>query len=213
MKRLVIILAALLVPLAANAQDVETTGEAASENPRLLGIPMESIELGGGWLNYTGEPADQIAPGPAWALRATLDASRPVDVELGYAGGFGSLYDIPGAPDDPFNIYSNGLQANAKINPFTFVEDIVPMTPFVLAGIGIDRLSVAQDPRLATEFRSDTMGTVPLAAGVDVDVTDTVRLSGRGQYDLFIDNEIIPTEDSTSSDRLTFTLNLGVTQF
>jgi hypothetical protein len=213
MKRLLIIVAALSIPVAASAMDVETAKRAPQNNPKVFGVPLDSLQVGGGWSNYTGDPASQLAPGPAWSIRGTLDTSNPVDVELGYDGGINSIYNVPDAPDDPFNLYTNGVQANAKINPIVIDNEIAPVRPFALLGIGLDRLSVAKDPRLATEFRSDTVGTVPLAVGVDVDLGDQFRLSGRGQYDLMFDNEVIPTQQKTSSDRYSVTLNLGVMQF
>jgi hypothetical protein len=214
MKRLLTILAALSIPVAASAAPaVETAERAPQSNPHVLGMPLDSLQLGGGWNNYTGDPAGSIAPGPAWAVRATLDASEPVDIEANYEGGINSLYGIPGAADNPFNLYTNGLNVAAKLNPIVLENSIAPVRPFVLTGIGIDRLSVAKDPRLATQFQSDTVGDVPIAAGVDVDLGDQFRLSGRGQYDLMFDNEVIPTQNKTSSDRLSFTLNVGVTDF
>jgi hypothetical protein len=211
--KVLIILAAAALPAAAHAAEVEISDRAAQDNPRILGMALESVEVGAGLGNYTGDPAERIAPGPAWALRATLDASAPVDVEVGYVGGINSIYDVPRAPDDPFNIYTNGLQASAKINPVTIENDVAPVRPFVLTGLGVERLSVATDPRLSTEFRSDTMGSVPLALGVDVDLGEQFQLTGRGQYDLMFDNEIVPTQASTDSDRFAVTLSFGVTQF
>lgn len=206
-KYLLVAWAALLAaaPVTAKALSVEKS-EVREDNRKIFGAPINSLNVGVGYGNWTGEAANQITGGVAWTARLDVDVTQPVKLEVGYFGGINSL--TPSALDN-FNIYTNQIQAAAQIRPVRIWE----VEPYVSGGIGLTRASLAKNPTLNAVFQSDTMGVVPLAVGAQWDFTRNWAVGARAQWDILFDNEILVTENTTSSDRWSLTANVGLTHF
>lgn len=196
---------ALALPATAGAVEVERV-ERSESDLQLFGIPVDSLNAGIGYNNWTGDAAPDIAPGFAWDLNVNLDVTQPVDLQVGYAGAVNSF-----TPEelDEFNLYTNEVTAAAQVQPV----EISGFQPFVSGGIGLARASVAKNPQLNVEYQSDTMGSVPLAAGTDYKLSETIKIGARAHWDILFDNEIDTTQDTTDSDRWGFLINVGATQF
>mgnify|MGYP001195558174 CR=1 FL=1 len=208
MRRYLLVVAAALVglPGAAEALEVRAAERAKEGNAQIFGIPVDSLSAGLGYGNWTGEAAPDIAPGFGWNVALDLDATRPVDLEVRYQGNVNS---IAASGLEEFNIYNNQIAASAQVQPVRVGE----VEPFVSGGIGLARASLAKNPDLNTEFQSDTMGVIPLAAGAQYDLTDNLVLGAHAHLDVLFDNEILTQEETTDSDRWGIMINLGATNF
>lgn len=195
----------LVAPATGKALSV-TKSEVRDDNRKILGAPINSLNVGAGYGNWTGEAADQITGGVAWSARLDLDVTQPVKLEVGYFGGINSL--TPNNLDE-FNIYMNQVEAAAQVRPVRIWE----VEPYLSGGIGLARASLAKNPTLNVDFQSDTMGVVPLAAGAQWNFARNWALGARAQWDILFDNEILTQEATTSSDRWSLTANVGATHF
>lgn len=207
-KYLLLAAAALLavpasVPAAENAWGPTPRSES---DKNVFGVPVDQVSVGLGLGNYTGDFAKDVGAGSSWNVGADLDISRPVDLEVNYVGGINSFNgDI-----DAFNAYTNGIQADLQLEPWTWDNRF---TPYVAGGLGLNRISVAKDVNLNQDFQSDTAGAIPLAGGLDVKIAKNWVAGARAQYDILFDNEVIVGENSTNSDRTSFMLKFGATNF
>lgn len=195
----------LAAPATVRALSVEKS-EVREDNRKILGAPINSLSVGGGYANWTGEAADDITGGVTWDARLDLDVTQPIKLEIGYFGGVNSL--TPSELDE-FNLYTNQLQAAAQVRPVRIWQ----LEPYLSGGIGVTRVSVAKNPVLNVQYQSDTMGVVPLAAGVQWNFVPSWVLGARAQWDILFDNEILVQEDTTDSDRWSLTANIGLTRF
>jgi hypothetical protein len=198
---------ALALPAAGSARVRVEPHERSDTDKNLLGMPVEDVNVGVGYGNWTGDVANDLSAGVAWNVAADLDVTRPVDLELNYVGGVNSF-----APTElnEFNLYTNGVQAAVQVEPWDINDRL---TPYASGGLGLSRLSVARNPDLSPEFQSDTLGTVPIALGADYDIGRSFTLGARAQYDFTFDNELVTTQDKTSSDRSSFMVRLGSSGF
>jgi opacity protein-like surface antigen len=178
----------------------------ADTTTNVFGLPLDEVSVGFGLGNYTADFANDVGAGSSWNLGADLDITRPLDLEVNYVGGINSLQ----GDQSEFNAYTNGIQAQLQLEPWTWDDTF---TPYVSGGVGLNRISVAKNPQLNRDFQSDTAGAIPLAAGLDIQVTDDIIAGARAQYDILFDNEVIVGENSTDSDRTSFMLKLGTSAF
>jgi len=208
MRRYLLVMAAALVglPSAASALEVRAAERAPDGNAEVFGLPVDSLSAGVGYGNWTGEPASDIAPGAGWNVNLDLDATQPVDLVVNYQGNVNSL--TPSDLDE-FNIYNNQLAAAAQIQPV----QIGDVEPYVSGGIGVARASLAKNPRLNQQFQSDTMGVIPLAAGAQYDISNSIMIGAQAHLDVLFDNEILTQENKTDADRWGFMINVGATRF
>ena len=178
----------------------------ADTKTNVFGVPLDQVNVGLGLGNYTGDFASDVGAGSSWNVGADLDVSRPFDVEINYVGGINSFNgDL-----ENFNAYTNGIQAQLQVEPWTWDDTF---TPYVSGGVGLNRISVAKDTNLNRDFQSDTAGAIPLAAGLDIHISDAVIAGARAQYDLLFDNEVIVGQNSTDSDRTSFMVKIGTSAF
>lgn len=209
MRKYLLLAAAALVVAPATAPAAENawgpTPRADSE-VNVFGLPLDQVSVGFGYNNYTGDFAGDVGAGAGWNVGADLDVSRPVDLELNYIGGINSF----NGEIETFNAYTNGVQAAVQVEPWTWDDTF---TPYASGGLGLNRISVAKDTDLNQEFQSDTAAAVPLAAGLDVSLGENWVAGARAQYDILLDNEVIVGEDTTDSDRTSFMLKVGSTNF
>ena len=196
--------ALLALPMAAGAQvDVS---ERAQGDTEVFGLPIDSLSAAVGYGNWTGEGAEDIAPGTGFGVNMDLDASRAVDVLVGYQG---NVISITASGLNEFNLYNNQIAAGAQVQPFS----VANVEPYVAGSIGLARASVAKNPDLNVDFQSDTMGVIPLAAGAQYDLTDNIVIGAQAQWDVLFDNEILTQEATTNADRWGIMLNVGAANF
>lgn len=191
---------------------IPTTGAAAKRvwtpKPRsesevnVFGLPLDQVSAGLGLGNYNGDFAKDVGVGPGWNVGADLDVSGPIDLEVGYVGGINSL----NGQFQSFNAYTNGVQAQLQLEPWTWNNTF---SPYVSGGLGLHRISVAKDVALNQVYQSDTSGAIPLAAGFDIKIAKSLVAGARAQYDVLFDNEVIVGQSNTDSDRTTFLVKIG----
>lgn len=138
----------------------EATG---SRDMHRLGMAAINVRIGGGVEGQTGELQQRLAPGPLWGLTLEVKPLRVMGLEAGYSGSafeldnqqaVGDSGAIPGV-----DVLRNGGHFIATVNaPTTFIQ------PYVLGGIGVDRMTYRAPD--GPQFRDDTMGRVPVGAGI-----------------------------------------------
>jgi hypothetical protein len=115
-----------------------------------------TVGLQGGVEGYTGQLAPVIRPGPTYGVTANLRPSKVLGLELAYSGAaneFRTSGDTDGA-----DLVRNGGRALVTLG-----LGAAPVQPYLLGGVGIDRLNVRGD---RAGFRDDTSGSVPVGAGL-----------------------------------------------
>jgi hypothetical protein len=186
---------------------------AQGERERRADMRGVTVMVGGGVEGYTSSLASDIDPGAAYGATVALKPSRVVGLELGYTGAVNNfdpslLAEGTSGPD----IVRNGAQAAA-----TVALTATPVQPYLLAGVGVSRYNVRGT---APGFRDDTVGNVPVGAGLRFHVGDFTA-DARVNYNFLFDQEFaaVPAADIdlpgdqtfSSGGRYTGTLNLGAT--
>lgn len=166
-----------------------------------------TLMVGGGVEGYTGALAPEINPGPAYGVTAAIKPSKVFGLELGYNGAVNnldpSMGDIGGGGPD---LVRNGGQAAV-----TFGLGAAPVQPYVLGGIGISDYNFRNAGSAAAGFRDDTVGNVPVGAGLRTHIGDfTADL--RANYNFLFDQEFTGVDDGLNENgRYSGTLNIGGT--
>jgi hypothetical protein len=172
------------------------------KGPGLRGL---SLTLGGGVEGYSGALAPDINPGPAYGVSAAIRPSKVFGIELGYSGAVNNLDTRAGGvggsgPD----LVRNGGQA-----ALTFGLAATQVQPYVLGGVG---LSDYHFRRAAPGFRDDTVGNVPVGAGLRTQFGDfTADL--RADYNFLFSQDFAPgvSDGANGNGRYAGTLNIGGT--
>lgn len=194
--------------------DDKATGGAGKEEE---GHDMRglTVTVGGGVEGYTNALAPQLNPGPAVSVTAAIKPSKVLGLELGYTGAANNI-DVGragGVTDGP-DIIRHGGQAVATVG-----LGANNIQPYVLGGIGMSRYNVRAG--FSEGFRDDTVGTVPVGAGLRThfgNFTADARLN----YNFLFDQEFasgVPAGsigapgDSNFSEGGSYlgTVNLGLT--
>jgi hypothetical protein len=209
------LLMALLMALPFAARAEKVTEQAKDSTEKVTeSKPVKEFEsmwsnldmaAGLGWGNYTGNLADDIGSGLAWNVRLATESPKTINYELQYIGGANAFTSLPDSDDanfEPgdFRVYTNGLQAALKLTPeiFQILDETAhgKLQTYLTGGIGITRMSVAKDTQLNPSFQSDFAGAVPLAVGLDYDVSKKFFIGARGQYDFMFDTELATAQTS-----------------
>jgi len=168
-----------------------------------------TLTVGGGVEGYTGALAPEINPGPAYGVQADIKPSKVFGLELGYTGAVNNLDtrvgDLSGTsgPD----LVRNGGQA-----ALTFGLAATPVQPYLLGGVGFSDYNFRGGGATAAGFRDDTVGNVPVGAGLRTHIGNfTADL--RANYNFLFDQDFAPTIDTGLSEngRYSGTLNIGGT--
>jgi hypothetical protein len=165
-----------------------------------------SLMVGGGVEGYTGALAPEISPGPAYGVTAALKPSKVLGIELGYSGAVNNLsggLTSGGASSGP-DLVRNGGQAAVTLG-----LGAAPVQPYVLGGIGFSDYNFRGT---AADFRDDTVGNVPVGAGLRTHIGDfTADL--RANYNFLFDQGFATTVDTglNENGRYSGTLNIGGT--
>jgi hypothetical protein len=164
-----------------------------------------TLTVGGGVEGYSGALAPDINPGPAYGVQADIKPSKVLGLELGYSGAVNNLdASIGGGASSGPDLVRNGGQA-----ALTFGLAATPVQPYVLGGIGFSDYNFRGS---AAAFRDDTVGNVPVGAGLRTHIGDfTADL--RANYNFLFDQDFAPAVDTGFSEngRYSGTLNIGGT--
>lgn len=192
------------------------TGSALAQERREERSDMRglTVTVGGGVEGYTNALASDIDPGAAYGATVALKPSKVLGVEVGYSGAvnnFDSNTFPEGSTSGP-DIVRNGAHAAA-----TLALTATPVQPYVLAGVGLSRYNVRGT---APGFSDDTVGSVPVGAGLRFHIGDFTA-DARVNYNFLFDQEFaaVPPADIdlpgdqtfSSGGRYTGTLNIGAT--
>ena len=172
-----------------------------------------SVSVGGGVEGYTSALAPQIQLGATYGVTVGLRASRRLGLEMGYSGAVHEL--DTGAPDGATrgtDLIRNGAHAAATVGLTS-----TPVQPYVMGGLGFSHYNVRGG---MPGFGDDTVGNVPLGAGVRT-TFGTFTADARLNYNLLFDQQFAagapvpdlgePTDLTLSKGgRYSGTLNLGL---
>lgn len=167
-----------------------------------------TVTAGGGVEGYTGALAPELNPGLAYGVQADIRPSKVFGIELGYTGAVNNLdpkRGVGGASSGP-DLVRNGGQA-----ALTFGLGAAPIQPYVLGGIGVSDYNF-RGSTAATGLRDDTVGNVPVGAGLRTHVGDfTADL--RANYNFLFSQDFAPgvSEGLNENGRYSGTLNIGGT--
>ncbi|HET9451412.1 MAG TPA: outer membrane beta-barrel protein, partial [Aggregicoccus sp.] len=187
------------------------TDEDAYEPKKEADMRGLTVTLGGGVEGYTQALAPAVSPGPSVAVNATLRPSKVLGLELGYSGAVNEIKqedNVSGA-----DIVRNGGQAAVTLG-----LNAASVQPYVLGGIGISSYNVRDES--SARFQDDTVGSVPVGAGLRTHVGNFTA-DARVGYNFLFDQEFArntPTSDVGGDDvefsksgRYNATLNFGTT--
>jgi Outer membrane protein beta-barrel domain len=170
-----------------------------------------TVTLGGGVEGYTQALAPAISPGPSVAVNANIRPSKVLGLELGYSGAVNEIKqedNVSGA-----DLVRNGGQAAVTLG-----LNAAAVQPYVLGGIGVSRYNVRDEG--SERFRDDTVGNVPVGAGLRTHLGNFTA-DARVGYNFLFDQQFarnVPTSDVSTDDvefsktgRYNATLNFGTT--
>ncbi|XXF79631.1 hypothetical protein P2318_07705 [Myxococcaceae bacterium GXIMD 01537] len=162
-----------------------------------------TVLIGGGVEGYTGDLAPEVNLGGTAGVSATLRPSTVLGVELGYSGALNELDerfgDVRGTGAD---IVRNGGRAAVTLG-----LTASPLQPYVLGGVGVDFYNIRHGESVG--FQDDTVGTVPVGAGVRSHLGQFTA-DARVGYNFLFGQQFAPTGDDTGGS-YTGTLSLGGT--
>lgn len=185
---------------------------AQKKEPNMRGL---TFSVGGGVEGYSGGLAPRLEPGAAYGASVGLKPSRVLGLELAYSGAvnnidLGQLEDRFGKPE----IVRNGGQAVATLG-----LTASPIQPYVLGGIGISDYNVRNEGE-ALGYKDDTVGSVPLGAGLRFYSAGAFSADLRGTYNLLFSDQVVPESrvaaqgenvNFVSGNSYNATLNVGAT--
>lgn len=166
-----------------------------------------TLMVGGGVEGYTGALAPEINPGPAYGVTAAIKPSKVFGLELGYSGAVNNLDtrlgDIGGSGPD---LVRNGGQAAV-----TFGLGAAPVQPYVLGGIGLSDYNFRNAGAAAAGFNDDTVGNVPVGAGLRTHI-GSFTADLRANYNFLFDQDFVGVDSGLNENgRYSGTLNIGGT--
>lgn len=177
------------------------TEEKSEKGKGLRGL---SLTLGGGVEGYSGALAPNINPGPAYGVQAAIRPTSVLGIELAYSGAVNNLdtrvlTTNSSGPD----LVRNGGQADLTIG-------LAPtrVQPYVMGGVG---LSDYHFRGTSVGFRDDTVGNVPVGAGLRTQI-GSFTADLRGDYNFLFSQDFAPgVNENGGNGRYAGTLNIGGT--
>lgn len=177
---------------------------------RMMDRGDRGIEIygGAGVGNFSQDLGDVTDAGLAWGARVGFHPYRAIGGELAYQGANGNVNTIvtPGAVLQNQDIQEHTITANAKLGwPVRMGER--ELIPYGLIGLGYTRLN-SEDALEAVGLGDDNAFTVPLGAGVGLDLTERFSVDGRFVYNFLSSVDNLPLVND-KADSWTATLNIG----
>jgi hypothetical protein len=169
-----------------------------------------TLMVGGGVEGYTGALAPQINPGPAYGVTAAIKPSKVFGLELGYSGAVNNL-DSRGVVGDIDGTGGPDLVRNGGQAAVTFGLGAAPVQPYLLGGLGFSDYNFRGGAAAAAGFADDTVGNVPVGAGLRTHIGNfTADL--RANYNFLFDQDFAGVDTGfNETGRYSGTLNIGGT--
>jgi hypothetical protein len=150
---------------------------------------------------FSGQLSDALRAGPAWGVTANIQPRVPVGLELRYQGASNQLYGSGNFWNGPreARVVSNGGEALVNLSMARSNRALV--VPFVASGIGVNWFTLS-DP--VPGYRDDSVGVVPVSAGVNFNIVPTgpalgsLTLGLRGDYKFLFSDQFAPTDQVTN---------------
>ncbi|HEX8822611.1 MAG TPA: outer membrane beta-barrel protein [Archangium sp.] len=173
---------------------------AREEEPRSM-----SVMVGGGVEGYTRDLAPQVDVGVTYGVSVGMRANRLLGLELGYSGAVNGL-------ELGADLVRNGAYAAATVDLRSS-----GLRPYVMGGLGFSTYNVRGG---VPGFGDDTVGNVPLGAGVHTSL-GAFTADARLNYNILFDQQFavgapVPNTGGPSrlhvgkGGRYSGTLNLGM---
>jgi len=182
-----------MTPTGTGVQDVGTGAYSTQTNPTVF-VPAGSMEKGSGAdmrgltvlagvgvEGYTYELAPRIQAGAAWSVLAALKPTKVLGLEFSYNGAAneikrGDASTVNNGPD----IVRHGGQAVVTLG-----LSGAAVQPYILGGLGVSRYDVRSS---SPGFSDDTVGAVPVGAGIRAHIGDFTADARLG-YNFLFDQE------------------------
>jgi len=168
------------------------------------GLRGLSLTLGGGVEGYSGALAPNINPGPAYGVQAAIRPSSVLGIELAYSGAVNNLDTrvLSTSTSGP-DLVRNGGQAD-----LTLGLAATSVQPYLMGGIGVSDYHFRGT---SAGFRDDTVGNVPVGAGLRTQI-GSFTADLRGDYNFLFSQDFAPTvSENGGNGRYAGTLNIGGT--
>jgi len=180
---------------------IEPVSEPAKSKSNMRGL---TIMVGGGLEGYSGALAPNIDVGPSYGVMADIRPSRVLGIELAYSGAVNNLDPgVLGSNADGPDLVRNGGQAAVTLG-----LTATPVQPYVLGGVGLSDYNFRGT---FAEFRDDTVGNVPVGAGLRTHI-GSFTADLRADYNFLFDQDFAPgIDDFNENGRYSGTLNIGGT--
>ncbi len=142
-----------------------------------------SVMVGGGVEGYTGALAPQLSPGATAGVRAAVQPTSVLGLELAYTGALNNVRNAETGTSGP-DLVRNGGQAVLTLG-------LVPTAwqPYLLGGIGINDYNFRGGQSLG--YRDDTVGNVPAGVGLRGHVGH-FTVDARANYNFLFDKDFAP---------------------
>lgn len=181
----------------------------ASEVGPKLGFDPDATRVGvdvrAGVGIMTGDLGDRTAPGPQIGIAAGADPWRELGIEVGYEAGRLPIDDI--RVGDEQAMYRHNISFLAKTGP-RFIED--KLHPYIGAGVGLSYFDVTDEAKDTGLYTNDFVREVPLAAGLDYQLTRAISAGARASYRVLFGEEFAnPAEPGGEAEGDLF--NVGIT--
>jgi hypothetical protein len=164
--------------------------------PGLLRDLGVGLSAGVGFVTFLDDGATAVTePGAGWDVRLALGTRKPVALEAAYVGSVQEI-DALGLDSDAV-LVSNGAEANLRI---ALTRDR-PLTPYLLAGVGWARYSIA-NTEVNTSNLADDDDVIQVPVGVGVSFTSgPVLVDVRTLIRSTLDEQLMaPTADGEEVD-------------
>jgi hypothetical protein len=192
----------LATPALAQIDATRVEPEAGIEDPQEL--PPLHVTANVGIADYTGNLGANTQVGPLYGVTVGAEQWDLVGVEAGYEGTTNSV-----SGDGTGSVVRHDVNALLKAGPsFDLAQN--DLHPYVGLGLGVSYVNPTDEAE-ASGLRTDFLGELPLAAGVEYQV-GMIRAGVRGTYRvLFFDEfaEPTPSADNPSGGLLSGQLTVG----
>ena len=188
--------------LADDQTDATEVGQRLGFDPDATRVGVD-VQAGVGFM--TGDLGDRTAPGPMLGITAGADPWRTLGIEVGYEGERLPIDDI--RVGDEQAMYRHNVSFLAKTGP-RFVND--KLRPYIGAGVGLSYFDVTDGAKDTGLYTNDFVREVPLATGLDYQLTDSISAGARASYRFLFGEEFAnPAELGGEAEGDLF--NVGIT--
>ena len=193
----------LAAPAFADQTDASEVGQKLGYDPDATRVGVD-VRAGIGIM--TGDLGDRTAPGPSLGIAAGADPWRTLGIEVGYEAARQPIDDF--RVGDEQAMYRHNVSFLAKTGP-RFIED--KLHPYVGAGVGLSYFDVTDGAKDTGLYTNDFVREVPLAAGLDYQLTRSISAGARASYRVLFGEEFAnPAEPGGEAEGDLFNVGINV---